>query len=386
MSRAKEVAILNIGSHRITAVFAEKVNDRMFVVKGIGEAEYYGYDAASWYDGSEIANAVSLAIDRAEVQSGCRLKKTGFMYVALPSMFCMTIACRVGTEFNKPRKISAQDVSQLQLRANPFNCDMERIVIEKAVCYYELDSVKKVVEPIGLEAKTITALVSVIAAERKIMDFFNRIFLSMGIKSYRYINSTYAEMMYLFVPAIRDKRVIFADIGYLATTVAFMRGDGVQYMVSIPMGGAHIISDIAYYFGVDYEVGEKIFSKLDLTYGAEPVDTYSAGEDGIPDLPRLKVNEIVTSRLEDIARYVRRALDGSPIQYPPYLPLYISGDGITGIRGAKELLARKVGRNVEEAVPSTPGYGKPQYSAALGAVFYAFSAEENRGPFKKLNY
>lgn len=374
MGRSKEVAVLNIGSHYVSVAVGVKLNERMFGIRGMGQATYLGYDEESWYDGSEIESAIRMAYLQAERKAGVKISKLGTLYVGLPSMFCQVRETEVVVEFSKKRKITSSDVSSVINRANPFRSEMDYIVIEKSISYFYLDNVEKIklMEPVGLEARNMTARVAVVAAERRVLDFFNEIFARIGIKDFKYTNSVFAEANYLYSPETRDNRVLFVDLGYLATTVAFARGDGVQHMVTIPMGGAHIISDVSYYFGIDYDLAEEVYGKLDLAWGAQPMDTYGVDTDlGLLELPMIKVNEVAAARIEEIALYVKHCIQTSPYKYPSHLPLGLTGSGIANIRGAKELLSRKVGKSVDVEVPSAPGYEKAEYSQIASLVDYA---------------
>ena len=371
MARAKEVAVLNIGSHYVSVAVGLRLNDRMFGIRGLGQADYLGYDSNFWYDGSEIESAVRQAYLKAERKAGVRISKLGTMYVGLPAMFCVVKEAEVSAEFNKMRKITSADVSAMINGANPFRNDADYIVIEKSVCYFTVDSAHDLMDPIGLEARKLKVRVSVVAAEKKILDFFKEIFARLGIRDFKFTNSFYAESIYLYSPETRDKKVLFADIGYLATSLAFLRGDGIQHMVTIPMGGAHIISDISYYFGIEYEQAEEVYAKLDLAWGAQTMDTYGIETDrGRLELPMVKVNEVAAARIEEIARYLRECIRVLPYN-SSHMPLGLAGSGIANIRGAREMLSRKVGKTVDIEVPAVPGYEKSEYSQIAGLVSYA---------------
>jgi len=386
MFRSRQIAVLDIGSKNITFAFCSRINTRMLSVDGEGTCSYYGYDDTNWYDGSEILNAVKSAIDKAEISSREKLKDNCYVYVNLPSMFSVAKCEDITLSWPKPHKVSIQDVNDMMHGANPFAKDMEKFVIEKSVCYYSLDEVKKVVEPVGMTVNSIVAHISVIAVERKVLEFFNRIFAEIGIANYRYINSTYAEAMNLFSPSQRDKRVIVADIGYLATTVAFLRGDGIEHMATFHMGGGFIPSDLSYCFDIDFDLAEALTEKIDLTDQVSINEKYRVVFDEKENFfLKNQTNDITATRIGEIGKYIKRIIDEEPFNYKNSNILYLTGEGISSIRGGKEIIGRVVGKMVMEVGPELPSYTKPMYSTLIGGINYAVSAEEGKFPYKKMH-
>ncbi|HRR89544.1 MAG TPA: cell division protein FtsA, partial [Eubacteriales bacterium] len=188
--------------------------------------------------------------------------------------------------------------------------------------------------------------------------------------------TAWAETMSLFEAAQRDKYVLLADIGYMSTTVSQARGDGLTSIASFSLGGAHISGDIAEVLSIPFKTAEDIKEKVDLNLQFSSGEMYEAAD-------KTKVaaditNEIVKARLEQMAEFLKRAIDKSELKCPSYVPLYLTGLGVSYIRGAKEFLAEKTGKNIEIVAPVAPGYNRPCRSSLISLLDVASNLDESK--------
>jgi len=374
MSRANNVAVLDIGSQKISVLIVERPNNGILSVKAISEIAYDGFMDGVFISGSDAARAIAEALCAVK-ENGYKLRK---LYVGVPSEFCEVRIASPVMEFSKSRRITQADLDGLIERGNPFKNDMEVVLVNSSASYYVLDNSKKVVEPAGLEAREVRAHLSYISCRRALIEFLDKTLADSGITDTVFVNSTYAETMCLFEPQLRDKYVIFADIGYLTTSVALIRGDGILHMLSFSLGGAFIIGAITEEFEVTFKEAAALFVKVNLSFDASDNDVYNVNVDGRAlSFPAQRVNSLVQRYVKALGDYINKALSLSKSDFPASLPLYLSGGGISGIRGAKEYLGKVLGRQAELAVPGiAPGYNKPYYSSSIGLAEYAFSKED----------
>jgi len=60
------------------------------------------------------------------------------------------------------------------------------------------------------------------------------------------------------------------------------------------------------------------------------------------------------------------------------VPLYLTGLGVSYIRGAKEFLAEKTGKNIEIVAPVAPGYNRPCRSSLISLLDVASNLDESK--------
>ena len=72
--------------------------------------------------------------------------------------------------------------------------------------------------------------------------------------------------------------------------------------------------------------------------------------------------------LDTLCEELSKGLEESNIVVPDYVPLYITGGGVTYIRGAKEHVASRLGMMVEVLSPKVPMMDKPTESTVLSLL------------------
>ena len=65
-------------------------------------------------------------------------------------------------------------------------------------------------------------------------------------------------------------------------------------------------------------------------------------------------------------------------------PLLITGEGVTGIRGAVEHISKRLSRETDVLAPALPYYNKPSMSSRISLLDYALKNKKTEGFFYKL--
>ena len=117
-----------------------------------------------------------------------------------------------------------------------------------------------------------------------------------------------------------------------------------------------------------------------MSINAGENDIYEIGsDDTVKSLSASLVNEIVIHRIFVIGKMIEKCLALCKYETPDYVPYSLTGGGISYIRGAKDVLAQKLGRNVEIVVPKLPQVNKPDMSSSWGLLDMAI---KNEAPVK----
>jgi cell division protein FtsA len=250
-------------------------------------------------------------------------------------------------------------------------------IINKSAVFYSLDNGKRVIDPIGKVSSQLSAKMCYCLAENNFLDYIDGILSDIGIKRATYISANLAEILYMLDPSLRDRYAILVDIGYITTSVMVAHGDGLLALYSFSLGGGHITGDLYEVLKIPFSQAEMLKHKIVLGWNATENDTYEVmGKEFISTYSAKATNEIAEARLEIIAEYINRCLDKCPYEFPDYLPVYITGGGVCYIKGAKDFLAKKLGRKVEFISPRLSQYDRPDYSSEIAMLDVAIEQTE----------
>ncbi len=381
MRMSKLISVLDIGTSKISVfVGAIGVND-MFVVRAKSSISYSGYVNSEWVEKSELTRAISLAIFDAEKQLGDKIRN---LYIGVPSAFVKIAVDQVNASYSSPRIITNKELSSMYNLSSKYEASGEMFVIDYGPIHFTLDEEERLSDPCGKVAKNIEGVISVIMMRRDIYNTLYSILELLGVKHFEFIASNWAAGMFLLPESIRDECAILLDIGYLDTTFSLLKGDGILYQSSLSMGLASVDERLFTLLKIPFEYAVKARESVNLNLLADDIQAYNISVDDIKKLVSAKrVNSIVTSVIDNIGEEVKYIMNNCTYDFPDYIPVHLTGGGLTSITGAKSQLEKVIGRNVDIVIPSVPKYANPAYSTVFG-VMYAASRIRNRMSLKNI--
>lgn len=379
MAKLNDVAVLDIGSKKISVMIGNKTPKGVFNVKGFGSCYYSGFSGGKWFNVQDLKSAVGKALHVAEAESGVKTKK---LYIGVPSEFIAIVVKEVVLARGRAQRITDADVTELFEQGDTYKNHSRYTTIGNFAIYYTLDDkTRRFVEPRGIEAYKITGLVSYVLCERSFTSLFENIAKDLHLKEVEYVSSIWAEGMSLLSEDKRYRRQLIADVGYITSSVAVVQGDGLVSLTSFSLGGGHVASDIAMMFEVPFSAAEEVKDKIDLSLAYDETSYYEAGENGKYRFSALDVNEIAKSRLDTIAEFISESIAQSGFECNAHCPVYLTGNGVTTIRGAKEYLSQVLKKPIEIIAPDVPCYNKPKFSSTIALLDVAsdLNAQELTG-------
>ncbi|MBQ8451346.1 MAG: hypothetical protein IJ538_01005 [Clostridia bacterium] len=337
-------AIIDIGSSSIVTLVGENGVNGTFNILGRGNVSYAGFQNAEFLEPENLKFAMASSISYAEMQSDLKITE---VFVGVPGEFCSCVTKSVDLTFPKPKRVTEFDVENIFKSGSNFT-NPNYSLINHSVIYYDIDDVKKVIDPIDMKAKKVSGHISYILADVKFLKLMKEIFAELRITVAGYVSSILAEVLYLFEPSVRDKYVLLVDCGYITTNVALARGNALLFLNSFSMGGGYITSDLSQCLKISFAEAKRLKRKVVLGWNAKPTDKYQVeGDEQMLTYQAKVTNEIVADRVEMIADYIQKCLDRCIYAIPEFLPIYLTGGGLCHIVGANHLLSNKLKRKVE---------------------------------------
>lgn len=377
----KDIAVLDVGSHTLSAIVGTKKAQTVFGIKAVAEKQHQGYENAQWYDLADTITQVKAVLSEAMKAASSRTKR---LFIGVPAEFAAVVTREVEVSYEKKRFITDDDIDYLLDKGNSFEVQGQYVTVNMSAVYFTIEGSDRIYSDIrGMDAKAVKAYISYVLAQKSYVDVFDKVAEELGFTDVRYISTEWAECMSLLEQEQRDEVYALVDIGYLSSSVCVAKGDGILDMKSFSMGGAHISADITEYLGVSFEMAEEAKKLVDLNLDYEDDAVLVSGKD--EEVKASYASELAKERLDMFAQIIDGILS-SHDDLPPYAAIYLTGEGIASMRGAKKYLGELLGRNIELITSKLPGFVKPEDSskAALLVMADSLSKTSVASFFKRL--
>lgn len=379
MPKAK-VSVVDIGTKNISVLIGSKGVNDTFVIHGFSECEYAGYYEGEFLEEDKIKDVFSKVIFEAQSSAGMSIDK---LYVGVPANFSFCKTTTLTQSFGQKVKIIEQDLSEIYRRADELENNSDYVLINCSPISFILDDGRKTLHPIGQKSSKITAIVSLVYAEKSFIEKINNLLKSIGILSVEYLSSTLCEALYLLPEERRMESAVLIDCGYLETSVSIVQGEGLMDLKSFAVGSGHISADLMECLHITFEEAEQLRKQLVLSVVPSDKDDYELSRNGnIVPVSMKQAHEITYDRIEMMSMLIKKCLNKETEKSMPY---YLTGGGISYIKGGKEILSDCLGEKITLVYPKDVHLAKPHYSSLLGILNKAIEQEDdNNGFFKKL--
>ena len=365
----KQAVVIDVGSSKITAVIAERGINNTFIIKGRCTVPYEGFADGIFFDHGQLDYAIKKVIKDISKYSGQDIET---VYVGVPGEFTMVEVKESQISFPKKKKIQKEDVDTLFEAAFVMPSSKYTLINRSAVSY-ELDDFRRLRNPIGATSEILKGKLSFITCSNYFIESVVPSVRETGVKKVLCIPTQYAEGMYLFDDEERERCVLFADIGYISATIGLVQGGGLIYQKSFSYGGGYITGSISDKLDINFDVAEKLKRKVNLcSINYKESFNVIDAEDG-NYYPQEEIKRTVLDSLDALCEIIYEILDEAAPLIPDYLPLMVTGGGITCLRGAREHMSERLCIPVEIAAPKVPLMDKPTESSVLALLDMALT-------------
>jgi cell division protein FtsA len=231
---------------------------------------------------------------------------------------------------------------------------------------------------VGSYSKQLSSTYNFILCERSAKDRFRRVFLDAGIK----IRGMYASAAVVAESVINSDEmqegVAVVDIGSGVTDIAIYYGGVLNYIASIPIGGAAVNNDIRHFNGY---IPAKTVENLKRRYGSAVVSLtpdeliqVRKGSRAIKPIPRLNLAAVIEARMTDIAEYVWNEIREAGFAKKLSAGIVLTG-GVADLKNVADLFARVTGQETRVAcaeigvsTESLEKVSSPNYTLAVSML------------------
>ncbi len=374
------VIVIDVGSSKIIAVSGERGVNGTFAIDAFSELRYEGFSEGKFFDEGElkqtIINVLTAVCDSSKY-------KASEIFVGVPGSFIRIENRKFRLSFGRKKKITAKDKEDL-LEAGKRKIEVAGYEAAHASgVYYSLDDNRKVADPVGCVSSSLGGLITYQLCENYFSELVRTAVAKVSKASVRFVYDGYAEGRFLLGDDAVDAVKVIVDVGYITTNSTIFVGDGVIAKDSLDCGGGYITAALVEKYGLSPGAAERLKREISLGYVRGGQSKYVVEDDGdVKSYPVEEINETVKGVLDEIAGNVDEFLEENSGKVNVG-EIYLTGGGISYMRGAKEHLAGRFGQAVDVLVPAVPQYNKPVYASAISLLDFAL-AERKTNAFLRI--
>lgn len=376
----KSVTLLNIQSNEVTALIGERGVNNTFVFKGIKTEKYDGFADGRFFDIKNLASAVKSAIFGLREYCQCDFKE---VYVGVADEFITLVTKKHFIGFSSAKKITAVDVDSLYNGGLPEKAD-NFTLIKQSSMYYCLSDKRRTINPVGFLSSSLEGYLCYFLCDNYFIENLNKILYDLGVKSVKFLPNSLSQTNYLIPNETRDEYAILLDIGYISSTFCVALGNGLVFQKSFSLGGGHISAYVCEKLDLPFDIAETLIRRVNLSgkINLEAMVEYTY--DGKENYVKVKkINDAVKEGLDIICETVNNCLQLAENKNLEYKPVYLTGDGVTFIRGAREHISGRLNKVVEVLSPNLPYYNKPSQSSILSLLEMALEDKKQNSFINK---
>lgn len=368
------VLVFDIGSLKLRSIFAGRGLNNTFNIRGYKEYDYDGFYQGEFIMPEKLSPLMEQIISDLDVNT----KEIDKVYIGVPAEFSSVSRTEVSINFGSRRKVKKADIDSLFYMASEKAKNASVEVVSVNPISYNLDDGRLSLDPIGEIASSITANLSIVYGDKKFIDMFNALVAGLGFASVEYISEPLSQALYIVPKEKREDLSLLIDVGDITTSISFVKGNGLYALTSFSRGGGFITNDLAEAFDLSMNEADKLKRQIVLSLKGKPNDFYELTADlgKTIKIPLNSANEVVGYRIDELSEVIAKCVQLNTREFLQYLPTYLTGAGISKIKGGRDYLAKGLGRNVSYGKPPLPGKDKPELASIYSLLNSALNASE----------
>lgn len=365
-------SVIEIGTSKIVCAITEVKDFNDFEIVGLASVPFDGVRKGNFVNPARLVDSILEAVEEAENQAGKKIKS---VFVGIPGCF-VKVACNGATVETQSDDliISEADIEFLAGEAQKFFVPEKMEILHKSPIGFKLDGGQKVISPVGMRSRELSGVFSFATCEKDLIGFLVDVFHQLKIEVVDFVAVSLTQG--LMVTPADDKLVlsIIVDVGYYDTDIVVMQGDGILYHSTLNVGGFNFTNDLCIILGLSLNDAEQI--KRRYVFGLDT--SYIAADDLMrDDSGRLRthshasVQAIIESRAQELLYLIDKRISTLGLQFSRETKMYITGGGVTMMRGCREMFDNYFQFDVKTPQFETPKINTPNLFSTLSMIDFA---------------
>ncbi|GBD44637.1 Cell division protein FtsA [bacterium HR40] len=384
--RTTPVAVVDVGTTKISCFFARPRPSRGFTLLGRGYQSAEGFRAGEVIDVAAAETSIAAALQEAEEQAGEQIR----------DVLLVTSAGGPVARFVRVRRpieggIVRDTVIEAALReARAIGLEPGREALHCIALEARVDDSRPLRDPRGSQGRELDLLATVVTTQSQALATLVGCLERCHVRVAEIVAAPYASGLACASEDELERGVLVLDMGGGQTGIAHFADGRLVYLDRVPYGGEHVTADVVYGLSTTRRFAER----LKTLYGSvQPrasddnarLEVPLVGEDAdqaTGEVPRAKLTRIVRARVEEILEMVEAKIRANWEMFDrrPPRSVVLTG-GASQVDGIEELVEEIFGiparRGRPMLVHGRDGIeNQPCCAAACGGLLLATGDDE----------
>jgi cell division protein FtsA len=373
------IAALDVGTTKVACFIARVHDDGTPRIVGYGHQLARGMRNGAVVDMEELETSIRAAVDAAEDMAGERVRS---VVTNVSGGLPVSANVRVEVAMNG-HAVNEADIRRMLEHGRAHHESPDRELVHAIPVDYTIDGNEGIKDPRGMYGDRLGVAIHVISAAagpvRNLATVVNRCHLDIEAR----VVSPFAAALACLVEDEKELGVTCIDMGGGTTSIAVFLGGQLIHTDLIPIGGAHVTSDIARGLSTPVSQAERMKTLFGSAIPSPAddreilkVSLVGEDEDGASNqVPRSMLIQIIQPRLEETFELVRSRLEAGGFDKMAGRRVVLTG-GASQMQGTRDLAGLVLDKQVRLGRPMgvqglPEAAGGPAFSGCAGLVRYA---------------
>lgn len=372
-------AAIDVGTTKIATLVAKVSTAGTMEIIALGHATSEGMRKGMVVNPAELTDSVRRSVQEAEAMLGAPLP-AAHVGITGGHLTCINAAASLPTNAKGEAKTFSQaDVDRL-LASTVEQSDHRRRVVHVVPRSYQVDGLRGVRNPIGMNGEKLAAESHVVVGDVATMENLERVVRAADVKVHGLVIEHLASAEAVLTTDEREAGVVLVDIGGGTSDIAIYRDGSAWYTAAIPVAGHHFTNDLAIGLGLPPTVAERIkllhgSALLNHVGPRDAIEVESGLGAHTRPISQQTLNQLLHDRAVELVRMVLQKVSQSGLSKVPPGGIVLTG-GCANLPGLAEITADYGKCAVRVGSPSTtlglpPELEHSSFATAVGLLLWA---------------
>jgi len=313
MPRKEKVATLDVGTSKICVLIGEIEDNGNLDVLGVGLSPSGGIRKGVVIDIERNAQAIKLAIERAEQMAGTTIDDVwvGIAGAHISSQNAHGMVAVTGEK----KEIKESDIRRVIEASQIISLPPSREILHVLPREFVVDGNSGIKDPEGMSGVRLEVHSHIVTASSTSLENLIKGVERTGLFAQGIILDLMAVSEAVLTPDEKELGVVLVDMGGGTTDIAVFKDGGLVFTKILPVGGSHVTNDIA----VGLRTTVKNAEQIKVLHGSarnnedceEQIKVLSASGKDERKVPKKLLLQIIEPRMVEIFQLIKKALDES---------------------------------------------------------------------------